>query len=59
VKKARAAYREIVELGIRRGRQAMAIWQDLVGDHGFTAQYASVKRFVAPEAHLRNEDSLA
>jgi len=40
------AYREIVELGISRGRNAMAIWQDLVGDHGFTAQYASVKRFV-------------
>ena len=25
----------------------MAIWQDLVDDHGFTAQYASVRRFVA------------
>ena len=25
----------------------MAIWQDLVDDHGFTARYASVKRFVA------------
>jgi transposase len=24
----------------------MAIWQDLVDDHGFTAQYASVRRFV-------------
>ena len=24
----------------------MAIWQDLVDDHGFPAQYASVKRFV-------------
>ena len=29
-----------------RGRNAMAIWQDLVDDHGFTAQYASVRRFV-------------
>jgi transposase len=25
----------------------MAIWQDLVDDHGFRARYASVKRFVA------------
>ena len=25
----------------------MAIWQDLVDDHGFTARYASVRRFVA------------
>jgi hypothetical protein len=24
----------------------MAIWQDLVDDHGFTARYASVRRFV-------------
>ena len=29
-----------------RGRNAMAIWQDLVDDHGFRARYASVKRFV-------------
>lgn len=24
----------------------MAIWQDLVDDHGFAARYASVRRFV-------------
>jgi hypothetical protein len=24
----------------------MAIWQDLVDDHGFPARYASVRRFV-------------
>ena len=24
----------------------MAIWQDLVDDHGFNAQYSSVKRYV-------------
>src|SRR3989441_11371544 len=36
----------------------MAIWRDLVDDHGFLAQYASVRSFVvtlrgprAPEAH--------
>jgi transposase len=35
----------IVE-GLSRGRNAMAIWQDLVDDHGFRAGYSSVKRFV-------------
>ena len=40
-----------------RRRNAMAIYQDLVSFHGFTAKYASVRRFVhtltggtAPEA---------
>ena len=31
---------------VGRGRNAVAIWQDLVDDHGFTARYASVRRFV-------------
>jgi transposase len=31
---------------LSRGRNAVAIWQDLVDDHGFQARYASVKRFV-------------
>jgi transposase len=39
-------YRELIELAVARGRQAMAIWRDLVDDHGFPAQYASVRRFV-------------
>ncbi len=39
-------YRELIELGLSRGRNAMAIWQDLVDDHGFTGRYNSVKRFV-------------
>ena len=39
-------YRETIELGLSRGRNAMAIWQDLVDGHGFTAGYQSVKRFV-------------
>ena len=39
-------YREQVELGLRRGRNAMAIWQDLVSDHGFAGGYEAVKRFV-------------
>ena len=39
-------YREAIELGLSRGRNAMAIWQDLVDGHGFAAGYQSVKRFV-------------
>jgi transposase len=31
---------------VGRGRNAVAIYQDLVDDHGFTAKYASVRRFV-------------
>ena len=51
-------YRELIELALGRGRNAMAIWQDLVDQHGFPARYASVRRFVVklrgqrtPEAH--------
>ena len=39
-------YRELIAEAVRRGRNAVAIYQDLVDDHGFTARYASVKRFV-------------
>jgi transposase len=53
-----APYRELIELALGRGRNAMAIWQDLVDQHGFPARYASVRRFVAtlrgqprPDAH--------
>jgi len=52
-------YRELIEAGLRAGRNAKAIWQDLVDDHGFPRGYQSVKRFVqklgraAPEAHPR------
>ena len=51
------AYRDFIELSLSKGRNAKAIYQDLVEDHGFTGRYASVKRFVrhcrgsqAPEA---------
>jgi len=51
-------YRELIELGLARGRNAMAIWQDLVSQAGFTSGYQSVKRFIhglrgsqVPEAH--------
>jgi transposase len=39
-------YRELIELELAKGRNAMAIWQDLVTDHEFPARYASVMRFV-------------
>jgi transposase len=39
-------YRELITEALARGRNAMAIWQDLVDDHGFAARYASVRRFV-------------
>jgi transposase len=40
------SFRELIELGLSRGRNATAIYQDLVDDHGFGAGYASVKRYV-------------
>ena len=39
-------YRALIAEAVARGRNAMAIWQDLVDDHGFAARYASVRRFV-------------
>ena len=39
-------YREAIELGLSRGRNAMAIWQELVDTYGFAAGYQSVRRFV-------------
>lgn len=39
-------YREFIEAALAKGRNAMAIWQDLVDGHGFGEKYASVKRFV-------------
>ena len=53
------AYRELIEVGLSRGRNAMAIWQDLVDTCGFTAGYQSVRRFIcklhpspSPEARV-------
>lgn len=39
------AHREWIETQIRQGRNATAIYQDLVDQHGFTSRYNSVKRF--------------
>ena len=37
---------DFIELSLSKGRNAMAIYQDLVDSHGFTGRYASVRRFV-------------
>jgi transposase len=39
-------YRETIELGLNRGRNATAIWQDLIDQHGYSGGYQTVKRFV-------------
>jgi transposase len=39
-------YRELIEWGLSHGRNAKAIWQDLVDNHSFTASYQSVQRFI-------------
>src|SRR2546425_457352 len=39
-------YRETIELGLSRGRNAMAIWQDMVSGYGFSGGYQTVQRFV-------------
>lgn len=39
------AFRDIVEMALSQGRNAKAVWQDLVDTHGFTGSYQSVKRF--------------
>ena len=50
-------YRELIEQALRQGRNAMAIYQDLVSDHGFPCGYASVRRFVCAQrgAHSPHE----
>jgi hypothetical protein len=39
-------YRDATELGLSRGRSAMAIWQDMVSDSESRGSYQTVKRFV-------------
>ncbi len=51
-------YGDVIELGLSRGRNAMAIWQDLVDQLGFQGGYQSVRRFIyklqktTPEARV-------
>jgi transposase len=46
VRSACESHREWIEEQVRRSRNAMAIYQDLVELYGFTHRYNSVKRFV-------------
>jgi len=39
-------YGEAIEVGLSQGRNAKAIWQDLVDVYGFAGGYQSVKRFI-------------
>ena len=39
-------FREAIELGLSRGRDATAIWQDLVSESGFGGGHQTVKRYV-------------
>jgi len=45
--------RELIERALDRGRNAVAIWQDLVDGHGFASGCASVRRFVHPDQGQR------
>jgi hypothetical protein len=53
------AYRELIEMELTQGRNAMGIYQDMVDRYGFTSSYQSVQRFVrklrgavSPEARV-------
>jgi hypothetical protein len=39
-------HRDAIEMGLARGRNAKAIWQDLVDVYSFAGDYQSVKHFV-------------
>ena len=52
-------YRELVAAAFSQGRNAMAIWQELVDGHGFAAGYASVMRFVRQLRHAAPPDAHA
>src|SRR5580704_15093187 len=52
-------YRALIEEAVSRGRNAMAIWQDLVDQHGFTGAYESVKRFVRKQRYAHSPDACA
>ena len=47
-------FREAIELGLSKGRNAKAIWQDLVDSSGFAGGYQSLKRFIR---NLRGKSS--
>jgi transposase len=54
-----AAFREVIEVGLSKGRNAMAIWQDLVDDCGFSSGYQSVRRFVSKVRGTQSPEACA
>ena len=54
-----APYRGPVELGLSRGRNAMAIRQDLVDTSGFAAGYQSVRGFLSKLQPSQSPESRA
>lgn len=48
-----------IELALSQGRNAKAIWQDLVDAHGFGGSYQSVKRFVRKLQPTRSLEACA
>ena len=52
-------YRELIEQGLSRGRNAMSIWQQLVDQQGFTGAYESVKRFVRKQRGAHSPEACA
>jgi transposase len=49
-------HRDFIEAALRVGRNAKAIWQDLVTQHGFTGGYASVKRFARKQRGVQTPE---
>jgi transposase len=52
-------YVEAVEVGLAKGRNAKAIWQDLVDVYGFAGGYQSVKRFIRKFRGQRSPEACA
>ena len=52
-------FRAAIELGLRQGRNAMGIWQDLVSQSGFSGRYGTVKRFVRKLRGLQTPEACA
>jgi transposase len=49
-------FRDVIEAALRLGRNAKAIWQDLVSQHGFRGGYASVKRFARKQRGVQRPE---
>jgi transposase len=52
-------YREAIELALSQGRNAMAIWQDMVDQDAFAGSYQSVKRFARRLRGKRTQEARA